>query len=307
MIYTFGETILDIIFRKSDPQAARAGGAMLNSAVSLGRCGLPVSLISEISNDIPGGWIREFLDENGVLTGNLIVYDEGKTPVAIASLDEKGEASYDFYKPYPAKRLKNVWVEFKEGDMLLFGSFYSITPAIRKQVVKILKAAKNNGAILFYDPNIRKNHLDEIRALKPFIVENMRLANVIRASIDDLVNVFGNEPLKKLHDILSVKSTILILTDGGKAISLYLGASASLTVLPEKIKPLSTIGAGDTFNAGIIYGLVNHKILSTNELDAVDETTWKKIIADAATFAKESCLTYDNYIPKAFGEKMRLS
>ncbi len=65
-IYAIGETLFDIIFKESQPQAGKPGGAMLNSTVSLGRIGLPVSLISEYGDDDIGRIIDKFLKENGV-------------------------------------------------------------------------------------------------------------------------------------------------------------------------------------------------------------------------------------------------
>ena len=70
-IYGIGETVFDIIFKNEQPQAAKAGGAMLNSAVSLGRIGLPVSFISEYASDNVGRIIDSFLSENGVGTGYI--------------------------------------------------------------------------------------------------------------------------------------------------------------------------------------------------------------------------------------------
>jgi len=70
-IYGIGETVFDIIFKNEQPQAAKAGGAMLNSTVSLGRIGLPVSLISEYAGDNVGKLIDSFLTANGVGTDHV--------------------------------------------------------------------------------------------------------------------------------------------------------------------------------------------------------------------------------------------
>ncbi|MFH0842373.1 MAG: PfkB family carbohydrate kinase, partial [Bacteroidota bacterium] len=83
-IYGIGETLLDIIFKNSQPQAAKPGGAMLNSTVSLGRIGLPVYLISEYADDDVGSMIDNFLHENGVGTTYVDHYKDGKTALAIA-------------------------------------------------------------------------------------------------------------------------------------------------------------------------------------------------------------------------------
>ena len=104
-IYGIGETVFDIIFKNGQPQAAKAGGAMLNSTVSLGRIGLPVSFISEYANDNVGQIIDSFLSENGVETNHVDHFKDGKTKLALAFLNEKNDANYTFYEDYPEKRL----------------------------------------------------------------------------------------------------------------------------------------------------------------------------------------------------------
>jgi len=72
-IYGIGETVLDIIFKNNQPQAAKAGGSVLNSVVSMGRMNLPVSFISEYGQDDVGTLIDDFLKSNGVDSSCVIV------------------------------------------------------------------------------------------------------------------------------------------------------------------------------------------------------------------------------------------
>lgn len=77
-VYAIGESLVDIIFRNGHPQAAKAGGSMLNTAVSIGRIGLPVFLITEYANDDVGNLIDGFLNENNVSTRHTARFDDGK-------------------------------------------------------------------------------------------------------------------------------------------------------------------------------------------------------------------------------------
>jgi fructokinase len=104
-IYGIGETVLDIIFKEGQPQAAKAGGSVLNSVVSMGRIGLPVSFISEYGLDNVGDLIDRFLKDNGVNTSSVYRFRDGSTSLALAFLNEKNDASYTFYKEFPPKRL----------------------------------------------------------------------------------------------------------------------------------------------------------------------------------------------------------
>ena len=97
-IYGIGETVYDIIFKDGAPQAAKPGGSVLNSMVSLGRTGLPVSFISEYGRDDVGSLIDRFLNDNGVNTSSVYRYNDANTSLALAFLDEKNDAHYTFYK-----------------------------------------------------------------------------------------------------------------------------------------------------------------------------------------------------------------
>jgi len=76
-IYTIGETVLDILFKNNMPVTAKAGGACLNSAVTLGRIGLPVYFIGEYGMDEVGNFINSFLKDNGVSTDYVYRYYDG--------------------------------------------------------------------------------------------------------------------------------------------------------------------------------------------------------------------------------------
>lgn len=86
-IYTIGETVLDILFRGNQPFTAKAGGACLNTSVSLGRLNLPVYFISEYGLDEVGNFIDNYLRENNVNTDNVYRYYDGKSALALAFLN----------------------------------------------------------------------------------------------------------------------------------------------------------------------------------------------------------------------------
>ncbi|MBW6461179.1 MAG: carbohydrate kinase [Bacteroidales bacterium] len=299
-IFTIGETILDIIFENNQPVAAKAGGSMLNSAVSLGRCGLQVEMLTELGDDTIGEMVKGFLNDNGVGTLFLKPAEGFKTPVSIAFLDEKGNAQYSFYKQYPSIRALlplavGRWPLAVEGDVVLFGSFYSLDAAIREEIVSFVKEAKRNGAIIIYDPNIRKNHLEEVEKLMSFVQENIALADIIRGSDEDFDNLFGLDDVKAVHArVKSLGCGHLIRTCGRRGAELFAG-DTRLHLPAPKINVVSTIGAGDSFNAGIIYGLVKNGV-TPEGLEKLDLNDWCGIMEYGIRFAAEVCCSYDNYI-----------
>ncbi len=212
-VYTIGETVLDIIFKNEQPVAAKAGGSMLNTSVSMGRLGMPVSFISEYGTDRAGQIVEGFLNENHIDTRFVHRYSDGKTALALAFLDAGNNASYDFFKLYPQKRLEISIPGIKADDYVMFGSFYGITNEIRHTIKDILSKARENGAVIYYDPNFRKAHLHELEELRPLIIENMKMTTVVRCSNEDMELIAGaNDPVSA-YQYVSKHCPNMIYTD----------------------------------------------------------------------------------------------
>ena len=301
-VFTIGETVYDIIFKNGSIQTGKAGGSMLNSSVSLGRLGIDVSFISEIGADQVGEIINKFLIENHVSTDFIYRFEDGKTPIALAFLDENQNATYSFYKIYPRRRLQQQFPEITSGDIVLFGSFFSLSPLVRQPLVGFIKKARASGAIIIYDPNIRKSHQSEIPELQHLIYENISLADIIRGSDEDFNTMFGVKNFDEATEIFKKSGNqIFIYTAGGDHVRLFSNNATSSFSVPGII-PLSTIGAGDNFNAGIIYALLRQNIFK-KDLNNLPSDQWNEIIYTGIELSQEVCKSYDNYISASFAKR----
>jgi fructokinase len=304
-IYTIGETVLDIVFKEFQPVAAKAGGSMLNTAVSLGRIGLPIHFISEYGTDTVGQMINGFLIDNGVDTRYVYHYSEGKSALALAFLNEKNNASYSFYKAYPPKRLDVVFPEVNADDIIMFGSFYGITYEIRDILREFLVTARERGAVIIYDPNFRKSHLFELDVLKPAIIENISLASIVRCSDEDMELIFDVRDVDAAYRIIKPLCPNLVYTSSSTAV--YLRTPViNETFHVKTIKPVSTIGAGDNFNAGMVYGLYTRG-LKKDDLPGLPLHDWQVLIQYGIDFASEVCLSYDNYVSVEFAKQLTIN
>jgi fructokinase len=302
-IYTIGETLFDIIFKNGQPQAGKAGGAMLNSSVSLGRIGLPVHLISEYGDDDIGRIIDAFLKGNGVSTLFADHFREGSTALAIAVLNEKNDASYTFYKNYPARRLEMEFPRIRKDDIILCGSIYAVTREIREKFVSFVKNAAANRAVVLYDPNFRKAHASELDELRPMIVENIQMASIIRGSDEDFQNIFGTASPDKAWDVIRNYCNCMVYTASSEGV--FVRTTDFSGRFPVKrINPVSTIGAGDNFNAGMIAAIYKYEI-SGDKLVIMGEDMWSKVISSGVDFASDVCMSYENYISAEFAEKLK--
>jgi fructokinase len=298
-VFCIGETVYDIIFKAGKPVSAKSGGSMLNSAISMGRMKLNPYFISEYGTDEIGNEIEKFLAANHVNTRNVFRYNEGKTSIAIAILNEKNDASYSFYKHLPDKRLNIDFPKIEKHDIVLFGSFYAINREIREQLKSFVKSAQRAGAIVIYDPNFRKAHLHELSDLLPLIIENMEMASIVRGSNEDFQMIFGAGTIEEAYTHVSKFCPNLLYTANSEGVHLKT-PDINLKVPVAKLTPVSTIGAGDNFNAGLIYGFIKENISAKQ---TIVNAGWQKLIQYGIDFASEVCMSYENYISEEFAKE----
>ena len=251
-----GETVLDILFKNDQPMKAVPGGSTFNSIVSLGRAGVDCAMVTEVGGDHVGDIICNFLVDNGVSAEFVCRHEHNKSHVTLAFLDENNDAQYLFYKDHASVCLDGKLPVIGQNDVVLFGSFFAINPAIRPVVGGLLRAAHKAGAWLYYDVNFRKNHIADLPEVMPNVEENMSLADVVRGSMEDFGYLYGLYDGDAIYERMNRLCSILILTDGARSIRVYTPKGCE-TYPVQKIETVSTVGAGDNFNAGYIYAMLH--------------------------------------------------
>lgn len=299
-----GETILDIIFRDDQPIGAVPGGSVFNGLISLGRVGVSALFISETGNDRVGQKIIRFLEDNHVDASCISVYPESKSPISLAFLNERNDAEYIFYKDHPHDRLDFNFPDIQPDDIVMFGSFYAVNPVIRPQMFAFLEYARNKGAILYYDVNFRASHANEVMKVTPNILENLELADVIRGSKEDFEVMFNKSDADSLYrSQISFYCKNFICTGGAEPLELRAQGDISKQYAIAETKTVSTIGAGDNFNAGFVYGLVKYGITRKMLDEGVAEVLWDQVIAEAQQFSANVCQSIHNSVDLTFAEK----
>jgi fructokinase len=297
-VYALGETVLDLVSDGGFNLQAVPGGSVLNASVSLGRMGVDVNLISEFGADNAGNLIDGFLKSNGVHTDFCIRHPENKTSLALAFLDNSRNATYTFYHDSPEKLRETNFPVFQKEDILLFGSFYSVKPDRRDFILKVLQFASEVSSILYFDLNIRKAHSGEMATLMHSYLNNIAVATIVKGSDEDFKDLFGISDPAAVYDKVSRYCKILIVTSGSKPVQVFTPNYIRTYNVPEII-PVSTIGAGDNFNAGFIYGLTTSAIDTKNVAEiSTAEMDW--MVACGLAFATETCLSTENYIKGKF-------
>lgn len=159
--------------------------------------------------------------------------------------------------------------------------------------------AREKGAIVVYDVNFRRSHKAEAIRLTGTLLENLEYADLVRGSIEDFEILWG---LKESAAVFRQQTAFycprLLCSLGADGVDLHTtGFSKHYDAIP--LTPVSTIGAGDNFNAGIIYGLLQERIRRA-DLDSLTLPDWESIVRCALAFSANVCMSRENYVDRGF-------
>ena len=299
-----GETVLDILFKNGQPVKAVPGGSVYNSIISLGRMGLDAAFISEVGDDRVGEMILSHLRDSGVDASAVCCFSGGKSPLSLAFLNERNDAEYLFYKDYPNNRLEVEFPKIGPGDIVLYGSYFVLNPVLRAKTKAFLEYAHEQGALLYYDINFRKTHAPERIKLAEALIENLEFADIVRGSADDFTYLYEMTDADKIYkEKIKFYCPNFIFTSGDGDVRLFT-KDGSERYPVKKIEVVSTVGAGDNFNAGVVYGLM--RAGATREaLPAMDGVEWNRIMGCGLDFSAHACTLIENYVDKEWAENYK--
>ena len=301
-----GETMLDIIFKTGKPIEAVPGGSTFNGIVSLGRAGVKTVFVSETGNDRVGEYVRDFLRDNNVDTSAINVFQETKSPVSLAFLDKDNNADYIFYRDQKHDHMDFAYPDIQKDDIVVFGSFYAVNPALRPQVSGLLEYARQRGAIIYYDVNFRKAHQADVMKVTPNLIDNLEYADIVRGSKEDFEVLYKKDSAERVYRAeTSFYCKRFIYTDGPNPVSVFSNNGFHKEYAMPKTETVSTIGAGDNFNAGFIYGMIKYGVTRDDVEQGLSEEVWDKLIATATAFSADCCKDIFNYISKEFGQQLQ--
>jgi len=272
MILCCGEALIDMV-----PQGGLfrplPGGSVYNTAVALGRLGAPAGFLWPLSRDPFGAMLLAPLAEAGVNTA-LCPPSDRPTTLAFVTLTN-GDARYDFYDEGTAGRM------FAPADLppalpgvraLLIGGI-SLVPDPCGATIEALAARAGGHTPIFLDPNIRPFFIPDPAAHRARILRLMRHAAIVKLSAEDIAWLWpGATDREAAAQVLSLGPK-LVLTTAGQAGATAHTPQGSLALPAAPVAVADTIGAGDTFNAGVLAALHAAGALTLDRLAAPGDAT----------------------------------
>ena len=244
------------------------------------------------------------MQQNGMSTDYMDSFSEGLSPVSLAFLDEGQGTDYMFYTNRSKRRSNMALPDIQPDDIVLFGSYYALNSDTRDRVMDLVQYARERRAIVYYDPNFRKAHAHEAIQLRATVMDNYEAADLVRGSDEDFVNLYKKtDPDEVYRDEVQFYCKRLIATRGAEGISLYTEKGRTHYDVPP-LTAVSSIGAGDAFNAGLIYSLIKYRI-GQMDLPELSPMMWDKMIGLGIAFAAEVCGSSANYVSPEFAAKHR--
>jgi fructokinase len=278
MILSCGEALIDMLPRTSTQGEAcfapYAGGAVFNTAIALGRLGAPSAFFSGVSNDMLGELLADTLTASKVDTQYLARSDR-PTTVAFVKL-VSGQATYAFYDEATAGRM------LSEADLpelspditaLFFGGISLVNdPAASTYATLLAREAPTRVTMI--DPNIRPGFIAGKEAAYRARIERMvAQADIVKLSDEDLHWLEGQGDLTALaRGILRKGPKVVFITEGASG-ARAVTAGQDIFVAAQKVTVVDTVGAGDTFNAGVLAALHQTGALTKSGVNDLSDAT----------------------------------
>lgn len=290
MILCAGEALIDMLPREAttgeNAFAPHAGGAVLNTAVALGRLDVPVQFFSGLSTDLFGDVLRAHLDASKV-DSSVAAMSDRPTTLAFVTLTD-GHASYAFYDENTAGRMLSAPDLPDTSPDALFVGGISLAVEPCAAAYEALAAQHASDAVVMMDPNVRPSFIADESAFRARMGRMIDYCDIVKMSDEDLAWFMPDETTEDAaRRVVEGGVKLLCITQGSTGVTGY-SAEHEVFVPAKKAQVVDTVGAGDTFNAGLLASLHQAGILTKSAFATLDPD----VIGDALTLgAKTAAIT----------------
>ena len=289
-VYAIGEMLIDFTpYEEEGVFKRNAGGAPANVAVCVARLGGESAVVTKLGKDMFGDYLVNVLQKEKVDDTFVYRTDSANTALAFASLREDGERSFSFYRNPSADLFLNAeetsQIPFQKEDILHFGSVDLVDYPVRQAHKNAIARAKEAGAIVSFDPNLRYNLWKDPQELLDTVNAFLPYADIVKVSEEELADITGLADEKQaVNKLFRGDVRLIFVTRGGKGASVYTKDGRVFTARSDRADCVDTTGAGDTFVGAVLFQLLQ-KGKSREQLTGIDDfDCWLHYANKAAWF-----------------------
>lgn len=293
VIVVCGELVADLIEQPDMSLRPVPGGSPANTALALARLGEEVQFLGRFGHDVFGERARARLADNGVGLDASVAAAEPST-LAVATTDDEGHASYAFWTTGTADW---QWTDNElasvpgpQARAAHTASVASWTPPGAAVIIAMLQRARAQGCLVSYDPNIRPALLTE---QSPALIRDaIASAHLVKVSDEDVSTLHpGTEPVEAARGWLDHGPSMVVVTAGAQGARAMRQGEDDVVVPAAQVDVTDTIGAGDTFTAGLLSALLAMVAPGANPGDALRSLTSSQVTTALRTAAAASGIT----------------
>ncbi|WP_170359738.1 carbohydrate kinase family protein [Ruegeria arenilitoris] len=275
MILCCGEALIDMIAEPTVSGAQgfvpHSGGAVFNTAIALGRLGAPAGMLTGLSSDMFGQQLTQALKDSHV-DGSQVVLSDRPTTLAFVQLQD-GHATYSFVDENSAGRMlrpEDMPDQLSATSALYFGGISLACEPCADAYAALLDRHGDERAVMI-DPNIRPGFIQDQTRYRTRLNRMIAQADIVKVSDEDLDWIVpGPEALEeKVPLLLQAGPAVVIVTRGSQGATGYLADGRTVSVPVTPVQVVDTVGAGDTFNAGVLAQLHRAGLLTKQALRAI--------------------------------------
>ena len=280
-----GEALVDVVVAPDGTAVTHPGGSPANVALGLGRLGRDVELLTALGDDAHGRLVRAHLEASHVsVVGGT---PATSTSVATAHIDVQGAATYDFDLTWS---LAADAVTRPAPLAVHTGSIAAVLEPGGTDVRRLLRDARATSTIT-YDPNARPTLMGEPLTALASIEAFVQLADVVKVSDEDLEWLMpGADPLDVARQWAATGVALVVVTRGPEG-SVAVASGAVIDVPSVRVEVADTVGAGDSYMAGLIDGLWSAGLLGAHRREALANAPEETIAAVLARCARIAAIT----------------
>lgn len=295
LITCMGEALIDFLPIVEHGRTAgfrmHPGGSLLNVAVAVARLGQPVALATKLSNDLFGNFLRSYALEQGVDTRWMLEDAAQSTLAFVAEVD--GEPVFSFYgdgaadtRLTPADLSEEL---FAETAILHVGSISLLRGSTPQAVLAAVERLRGH-ALISIDPNLRPALVRDEPAYRALLDQLFSLSDLVKISAADLAWLMPGISLDvAARALLTHGPALVVVTRGGAGVLAARPGGAILELPAFRVTLADSVGAGDSFNAGLLTRLVELGAATRIGLEQLSDEALREALRFAAAVAALNC------------------